>query len=627
MTVDPMMMWLTICTFLVLMMQAGFTCIEAGMVRAKNSISVAIKNISDLGISMVGFMVIGHSLMFGAGTMGLWGWDVPLVFGDDPRATQEALFQALFCGTAVTIVSGAVSERMTFRGYVLTAAVTSILIYPIAGHWAWGPGGWLGELGFVDFAGGTVVHGVGGTIALVMVLCIGPRLGRFSTSGHGLDRSNLALAALGAFILMFGWFGFNSGSASGFERQVPQILVTTAIAGAVGIIVWVLYSVLRGRVASAEDIISSMLGGLTATTAGCAFLTPSATAVLAALGGVLAVLGGRWLARRGVDDPVNAIAVHLFAGVAGTVLLPLFAMDGALPDRWGDDPGARLDWMIVQATGCAAILAYAAIGTFLMYRVTRPFLEYRVTPEAEQLGLNIAEHGAQTAMLDLLNQLAAQAATQDFQRPVEVETHTDAGYIATFYNEVRRRFLAEADRARSLLDEARFLADHDPMTGLQNRRAFTAAIDRLQAEPQAKGGGAFILIDADRFKAINDTHGHDTGDAVIVEIGRRLHANARTSDLAARLGGEEFALLLPGVDQAEAERTAERVRRAIADTPMETPNGPLTVTVSIGVAMLQAEAGSLGFTTTFKAADSALYEAKVAGRNRVRVAADTPPEA
>jgi len=231
------MIWLALCTFLVLLMQAGFACYEAGMVRRKNSVNVAIKNVADLGTTIVAYLLVGYTLMFGESWHGLIGTGPSVMLEGGAQDLLVALFQAMFCGTAITIVSGAVSERTSFRGYLLLAVSMSVLVYPVTGHWAWAEGGWLLALGFHDFAGSTVVHAVGGAIALAAVLRIGPRLGRFNRADGrraGIDGDNLAVSALGAFLLMFGWFGFNSGGATDFVHEVPLVLVNTAIGAASG---------------------------------------------------------------------------------------------------------------------------------------------------------------------------------------------------------------------------------------------------------------------------------------------------------------------------------------------------------------------------------------------------------
>ncbi len=621
---DALMIWLALSTFLVLLMQAGFACYEAGMVRRKNSVNVAIKNVADLGTSIFLYLLIGYSVMFGPSWNGVLGMGASPMLTDDPPVILTALFQAMFCGTAITIVSGAVSERTSFGGYLLLAVAMTLLVYPFTGHWVWAEGGWLAKMGFFDFAGSTVVHAVGGAIALAAVILIGPRLGRFETKagdgdsdsdgdikGGRIDNDNLAVSALGAFLLMFGWFGFNSGGATDFENQVPLILVNTAVGGAVGIVVILLLGWVMRKKAGAVDILTGMLGGLVGITAGCEVLPPLGAAALGAMGGLVAVGGTHLLARLRLDDPVGAIPVHLFAGIVGTALLPLFAYEHKIPPQ----VDGRLDWLWVQALGTVTVSVFAFCVAWVVIRVTDPIVGFRVSPEDERIGLNVAEHGAGTAMLDLLNQLAAQGVKGDFSNPVTVERETEAGYIAAFYNQVRERFVSEAERSNTLLEEAAFLANHDPLTGLKNRRAFVTAANTDISDLNRYGGDdCLIMIDLDHFKAINDCHGHDVGDEVLVELAQRLRRVARETDVIARLGGEEFGIIVGRATQDQGMISARRFLSAINSEPFALSVGPLAVTASLGVASL---AQHTTFDAALKAADKALYAAKRGGRNRV----------
>ena len=617
---ENLIMWLALSTFLVLLMQAGFACFEAGMVRSKNSINVALKNVADLGTSVVLFLVIGYPLMFGAGALGLIGWGAMPLLSDDPGYVLKALFQAMFCGTAVTIMSGALAERTTFRGYIVLAMFVPLAIYPVTGHWAWAETGFLAGLGFYDYAGGAVVHVVGGAVALAAVLRIGPRLGRFGADGGRLDHSSLPIAALGAFLLMFGWFGFNSGSATDMSVEVPRILANTALGGTAGIVAYMAACAMRGRKPDAVDMLTAMLGGLVGITAGCAILPPLGAVALAVAGAATAVLGARWLARRGVDDAVAAVPVHLMAGVVGTVFLPLFALESAIPAPFGTGIEGRLSWVAVQAFGVGAMGLYAFVAASFFLRVSGRFVAYRVTAEDEQTGLNIAEHGARSSMFDLIEQLAAQGARGDFDKPIKIDPESDAAHIAAFYNQVRERFVTEAEKSRALLDQTAFLAHHDPLTGLKNRRALRADADRVFAALARHGGqAALVTLDIDHFKAVNDTYGHDVGDEVLIEVAARLNDVARAEDVVGRLGGEEFAALLGRADFATAVEVAERFRRALADARFSLSIGELAISASFGVATLN---GRYDFDTALKAADVAMYRAKGTGRNKVVAAAE-----
>ncbi|MEE4297633.1 MAG: ammonium transporter [Wenzhouxiangella sp.] len=616
------LIWLALSTFLVLIMQAGFACFEAGLVRNKNSINVAIKNVADLGTSVVLFMLIGYPLMFGLneGFLNGWvGWGSSPLFSDDPVLMLTALFQAMFAGTAVTIVSGAVAERTRFWGYLTLAAVIPVTIYPIAGHWAWGSEGWLLGLGFRDVAGGAVVHVVGGAIALAAVLVIGPRLGRFDSDG-GIEPSNLAVAALGAFLLMFGWFGFNSGGSNSIDREVPLILVNTALAGSVGIVVGLALHLFRGTKPIAQDLFTAMLGGLVGVTAGCAFLSPVGAVLVGGFCASVALVGTRVLDRLEIDDPVSAIPVHLFGGLFGTTLYPLFAYPQTIPDGLS----GRVEWVGIQLFGTVAIGCFAFASAFIFMHLIKGLVRFRVTPEEERVGLNVAEHNAHSGLIELLDQMANQGQTGDFSMPLKAEPETDAAYVALFYNGVRERFVAEAAQSSKLLEESNYLANHDTLTGLSNRRAFKdRSTARLSELARYGGESSLILLDIDHFKHINDTYGHDVGDEVLVEVAKRLQDIARESDLVARVGGEEITVLLTHGDETVAAEVAERLRHGLAGLPFRTSAGPLKVTASFGIAPFDA---SLDVEATLKACDLALYQAKTSGRNQVATAYPTPRE-
>lgn len=268
--------WVLLAAFLVAVMQAGFTCLESGFVRAKNSINVAIKNLIDFCISSLLFTLFGYSLMFGP-SHGGWIGDFSLAHYDamDARESAFFLFELMFCGTAATIISGAVSERMRFVGYVIVTVVIAGVIYPIAGHWAWNglqfgqTTGWLAALGFMDFAGSTVVHSVGGWISLAAIVVVGPRIGRFGEGGHRIEGHNLPMSVLGVFLLWFGFFGFNGGSTLAFDKTVPLIVANTALAGAAGGLGGMLLDWAILRHPSVGGIVNGTVAGLVAICAGC----------------------------------------------------------------------------------------------------------------------------------------------------------------------------------------------------------------------------------------------------------------------------------------------------------------------------------------------------------------------
>jgi Amt family ammonium transporter len=374
----------------------------------------------------------------------------------------------------------------------------------------------------------------------------------------------------------------------------------------------------RGTKPIAQDLFTSMLGGLVGVTAGCAFLSPIGAVVVGSLCATIALIGTRLLDRLKIDDPVSAIPVHLFGGLFGTTLYPLFAYSQHIPEGLS----GRLDWMGIQLFGTLAIGSFAFVSAFAFMHLLKGFIRFRVTAEEERVGLNVAEHNAHSGLIELLNQMASQGQSGDFSTPLTAEPETDAAYVALFYNGVRERFVAEAAQSEKLLEESNYLANHDTLTGLSNRRAFKdRSAARLSELARYGGQSSLILLDIDHFKHINDTHGHDVGDEVLVEVAKRLQDIARESDLVARVGGEEITVLLTHGDEKVAAEVAERLRQGLAGQPFRTSAGALTVTASFGIAPFDA---ALDVEATLKACDLALYRAKTSGRNQVATAYPTP---
>ncbi|MCE7999008.1 MAG: ammonium transporter [Rhodobiaceae bacterium] len=439
--------WVVICTVLVLLMQAGFICLETGLVRAKNSINVALKNISDFCIASLLFWAVGFGLMFGASDGGLVGGSgfFPSVglnaTENDVWLIAFFFFQLAFCSTAVTIFSGAVAERMSFRSFIIASVLLAAIIYPVTGHWAWASllntetEGWLEALGFIDFAGSTVVHSVGGWVALAAVLVLGPRLGRFGPEGREIEPHNMPMAALGMFLIFIGWFGFNGGSTLAFDGSVPLVLVNTLLAAAAGGGAAILLTWLKHGRPHPNAVLNGVLAGLVAITASANMVTVSDAVLIGAIGGVVCFAATVQLEIWEVDDAVGAVPVHLAAGIWGTIAVSLFA-DVSL---FGAGVG-RTEQLGIQLLGVAAIGAYAFGVSFTILAFVDAFVPLRVSSRAEREGLNVSEHGANSALLSLLNVMEDQSRRGDFSNHVPVENFTEAGEIAVRYNKVLDRF-------------------------------------------------------------------------------------------------------------------------------------------------------------------------------------------
>ena len=430
--------WILVCAALVMLMQAGFACLESGSVRSKNSINVAAKNFADFCVSSAVFWLFGFALMFGVTSGGLFGTSG--FFFDDianPWLTAFFIFQLGFCGTAVTIVSGAVAERMRFVGYLVITVIMASVIYPVVGHWVWGSaagassGGWLESMGFIDFAGSTVVHSVGGWVSLAAIIIIGPRIGRFGKNSIPIHGHDIPIVTLGAFLLWFGWFGFNGGSTLGLTPEVPAIIVNTTVSGAFGGIVAMMMAWwITGR-SDVAMIMNGSLAGLVGITASAHIMTPLSAVSIGCIAGAIMYGVTMLLEKLELDDVVGAVPVHLGAGIWGILAVALFGD----PESWGTGLG-RWDQFVVQAIGVGATFVWAfGIGFTLLWLYNRRF-PLRIDPEGERIGLNVAEHDASTEILDLLTDMDSQRKASDFSQPVNVEPHTEIGQIAQQYNRV-----------------------------------------------------------------------------------------------------------------------------------------------------------------------------------------------
>lgn len=433
-------LWLLVCSGLVFLMQPGFMCLESGLTRSKNSINVAVKNLADFGISVAGFWIFGYAVMFGAS---LGGWIGSTHFFLDVSTAPELaaffLFQVMFCSTATTIVSGAIAERMKFRAYLIVAGFVSCLIYPVFGHWVWNGanagtlGGWLGQLGFVDFAGSTVVHGVGGWVSLAALMVVGPRAGRFPYSGRSrkIRGSNMQLSVLGAMLLWFGWLGFNGGSTLSLNGLVPSIMVNTILAGVAGMVAAGTIGWQQRKLPEVEVLINGSIAGLVAITASCHAVTTPHAVVIGFIGGAVMMLVVYWMERAKIDDAVDAVAVHAGAGAWGTLAVALFGQPELLETGL-----SRSSQLLVQLLGIVVGCIWAFGASYVALESTNRLFALRVSVYEEKVGLNISEHRAKTEIHDLFEVMDAQAKTQNLSLRVPVEPFTEAGQIASRYNQV-----------------------------------------------------------------------------------------------------------------------------------------------------------------------------------------------
>jgi Amt family ammonium transporter len=384
-------LWTLIAAALVFFMQAGFAMVESGFTRAKNAINIMMKNLMDFSMGTLAYWAIGFGLMFGVSATGWFGTSgfflSDFTPDGDPWVLAFWMFQVVFAATAATIVSGAMAERTRFTGYLLYTIGISALIYPIFGSWAWGSlfngSGWLEGFGFIDFAGSTVVHSVGGWAALAGAIVLGPRIGKYTKDGQirPILGHNMPLAALGVFILWLGWFGFNPGSTTTADTSIAMIFVNTNLAAAAGAVVAMATSWIKFGKSEVGMSLNGALAGLVGITAGCANVSPLSAVIIGAVAGVLVVLSVVFFDRIKIDDPVGAISVHGVCGAWGTLGAGIFNIGGT-----------SLKIIGVQLLGIGACFLWVFPMAYLMFKLIDATVGLRVSPEEELEGLDATEH-------------------------------------------------------------------------------------------------------------------------------------------------------------------------------------------------------------------------------------------
>lgn len=395
-------MWLLLCSFFMFFMQAGFAMVESGLNRAKNAGNIIMKNLFDYSIGSVIFFLVGFSLMFGTAISEIWD---PLVLSSSKlahtaggfKSSAFILFHSVFAATSATIVSGTMAERTRFKSYIVFTVLMTAFIYPVSGHWIWGDG-WLAKRGFIDFAGSTVVHSVGGWAALVGTFFLGPRIGKYKSDGtpNAIPGHNLPIASLGVFILWLGWFCFNAGKISDMENfRIAFIVINTNLSAATSAItsmfgIWFL----RATKPDLTITLNGILAGLVAITAGCANVSPTSALVIGAVAGIVVVLSIEFFDFiLKIDDPVGAISVHGVCGALGTLMVGLFAQE-----QYG---GAKINGLFFgggftilqnQLIGILAILGWVLLTSAVSFFIIKKVMGLRVTKEVELKGLDLSEH-------------------------------------------------------------------------------------------------------------------------------------------------------------------------------------------------------------------------------------------
>lgn len=402
-------MWVFLAAILVFFMNLGFASVEAGFARAKNTVNILSKNFIVFAVSSLGFMLLGWGLMFGGDNHFIGTQNLFVLGGSDLSFYNDTLtsnvpfwgkffFQLVFCGTAATIVSGAVAERIKYVSFIIFSFILTLLIYPVIGHWVWG-GGWLADLGFMDFAGDTVVHSVGGWAALAGALILGPRIGKYGKDGKpkAIPGHNMSLAVIGLFVLWLGWFGFNPGSTMSFQNpsDVMHILMTTNTAAIAAVLTSTITSWIFIGKPDLGMTINGCLAGLVGITGSCAYVSIGISLLIGAISGIIVVFAVMFFDRIKVDDPVGATSVHLVCGVFGTICVGLFAKEGvtSLSSKNGLFYGGGIELLGVQLLGIVAVGAFVFSSSLLVWFIIKKTIGIRVSREEEIAGLDIGEHG------------------------------------------------------------------------------------------------------------------------------------------------------------------------------------------------------------------------------------------
>jgi Amt family ammonium transporter len=406
--------WILVSITLVFSMQAGFAMVETGFTRAKNAGNIIMKNLIDFCIGTVVFLLLGYGLMHGDDLGGFIGTPINIFGGDIDW--MHLMFNLVFAATAATIVSGAMAERTKSAAYCIYSAVISLFIYPVSGHWIWG-GGWLAQLGFVDFAGSTAVHLVGGLSALIGAAILGPRIGKYVKDRNGktlvkaIPGHSLTLGALGVFLLWFGWYGFNGGStygvSGGLDSLAAKVMITTSVAASVATIVTVAITWIKYKKPDVSMALNGALAGLVAITAGCATVSVAGAAIIGAISAFVLVFGVEFIDKvLHVDDPVGAVGVHCFNGALGTVLVGVFSQEsGIISGFIYNDALTAADafkFFGVQILGVVAVAAWVGLTVTALFLAIKKTVGIRVSKHDELIGLDISEHGLPAAYADFM---------------------------------------------------------------------------------------------------------------------------------------------------------------------------------------------------------------------------------
>ena len=458
--------WFLMGAALVFWMQAGFAMCEAGFTRAKNTGNILMKNLMDFCIGTIVFILIGFGLLLGEDMMGIIGKPGLDIFTDYANFDfSNFVFNLVFCATTATIVSGSMAERTKFISYCVYSAVISAVIYPIEAHWTWG-GGWLAQMGFHDFAGSNCIHMVGGICAFIGAWMLGPRIGKFVRNKEGkvtkvnaFPGHNLPLACLGVFILWLGWYGFNGAACTSVE-QLGSVFLTTTVAPAIATVVCMILTWVKYGKPDVSMCLNASLAGLVAITAPCDVTDCFGAIIIGAVAGVLVVFAV-WFCDNvvHVDDPVGAVAVHMFNGIWGTIAVGLFATTSAPQSEInGLFYGGGFDQLGKQLIGCAATIIWTAITIFIAFSIIKAIFGLRVSEEEEITGLDATEHGLASAY--------AGFSFMDISNTMTMEVNENTSLGISEYDNASDAMKSAAVKVVKQEEELPLEAEREPATGI-----------------------------------------------------------------------------------------------------------------------------------------------------------------
>lgn len=599
--------WIVVCAVLALLIQPGFACLRASRSAPGDDSAVALKMLVGLCVSCLVFVAIGSQLMFGPS---IAGWIGRPELTSDLIAPEQFLYFAALGAVATAIVSSALGTRGNLTAHVVVAITVSGLAYPLVGHWAWSESGWLATRTFFDGAGAAVVHSIAGWMALGVLLATRSSRAEPSTEPNASGRLDGSLAMVGALLVWIGWLGLHGGAELRFEGTVPGAVLATLLAGAAGGTTTFVTSLRSAHPGSRTGhVIGGVIAGLVSVSGAVTLLTMRSAVVVAAVGGLIYAIGSQLMRRVRVDDATGVVPAHLLAGIWGTLAVALPAPFG------GVAPGTDvLPALGTQAVGVATIGLFAFPVAIITTKLTAGRRPSTQIEPSEPIKIEVPQSSTNGDWAKLAHALDQRAGKNSI-RPLQVDVTGESEVFAKLYNQVAVWLRASQDE----MEHLRSATGRDPLTGLYNRATFLDYLEKALAMcKRTNQHGAVLFIDMDGFKPVNDHWGHSAGDSVLREVGVRMRDCLRENDVVARVGGDEFCVIIELLDEPAYAIVVAKKILSIFDHPFVIDSLELMLGASIGIASFSPEhsesAGSM-----IKQADEAMYTAKAKGKGRYSV--------